>query len=264
MGHAKARRRKRRTETSVRQRIKSIKSMNRKTNLSLLIASVLIAASLTTAQQKEEPKLKLVQFQMAIMKKGPKWDATKPDERNSILQQHLRNVRSMLESGKAIIAGPFADDTDLAGIFILRASSTEEAKNWVDTDPAVKAGFLTAEMHPWYSQDIFKKANSPLKMDTLYLCFLKKGPNRKAGDGSTPEIQELQKAHIANINRLAEMKKLVAAGPFGDDGELRGIFVFRVGTLQEAQELCATDPMIKIHRLEVELHPWRVPEGVLP
>jgi uncharacterized protein YciI len=156
------------------------------------------------------------------------------------------------------------DDTDLAGIFILRAASAEEAKTWVDNDPAIKAGLFVAEMHPWWSEDIFKKANTPLKMNTLYLAFLKRGPNRKEGDGETPEVQELQKAHLANINRLAETKKLIAAGPFGDDGNLRGIFVFRVGSLQEAQDLCASDPMIKIGRLGVELHPWNVPDGVLP
>jgi len=60
------------------------------------------------------------------------------------------------------------------------------------------------------------------------------------------------------------MKKLVMAGPFGDDGELRGIFVFRVNSMKEAEELTASDPMIKIDRLRLELHPWQVPEGVIP
>ena len=202
---------------------------------------------------------------MALLKKGPKWETTPATERNQILQRHVAYVVSMLDSGKAVITGPMGDDTDLAGIFILRAQSAEEAKTWVDADPAVKAGLFAAEMHPWWSEDIFKKANtSPLKLETVYLGFLKKGPNRKDGDDSVPEIQELQKAHIANIQRLAKLGKLVVAGPFGDDGILRGIFVFRVGSLAEAQELCATDPMIKIDRLRVELHPWNVPEGVLP
>ena len=101
-------------------------------------------------------------------------------------------------------------------------------------------------------------------MSTVYFAFLKKGPNRKEGDDKNPEIQELQKEHIANIQRLAKLGKLVVAGPFGDDTELRGIFVFRVASLKEAEDLCATDPMIKINRLAVELHPWKVPEDVLP
>ena len=235
-----------------------------KTLLLLLLITCLVAVKPTLAQQKEEHKSKMVQFHMALLKKGPKWDATKEQERNSILQQHFANVMSLLDSGKAIIAGPMADDTDLAGIFILRASSATEAKTWVDSDPAVKSGLFSAEIHPWWSEDIFKKANSPLKLNTVYLGFLKKGLNRKEGDDQVPEVQELQKAHLANINRLAELKKLIVAGPFGDDGVLRGIFVFRVGSLQEARDLCATDPMVKIGRLVVELHPWQVPEGVLP
>lgn len=239
-------------------KLESIRNLTRP----LIIACLVITTPLIVAQQKEEPKSKLVQFQMALLKKGPKWTDPQRPEIQKILHQHLVNVLSMLDSGKAVIAGPFGDDTDLAGIFVLRASSVAEAKAWVDNDPAVKAGLFVAEMHPWWSEDIFKKRDSPLTLTTLYLAFLTKGPNRT--EKETPEVQELQKAHLANINRLAEMKKLVAAGPFGDDGNLRGIFVFRVSSLPEAQDLCATDPMIKAGRLAVELHPWQVPEGVLP
>ena len=229
-------------------------------------ASFLLLASLARAQQKEQPKegLKLVQFQLAILKMGPNWNATKEEDRNAILKQHLGNAVAMLDSGKAVIAGPLRDDTGLAGILILRTTSPEEAKTWVDNDPAVKAGLFAAEMHPWWSEDIFKKTPMPMKMSTVYLGFLKKGPNRKDGDSNNPEVQQLQKDHLANINRLAETKKLVAAGPFGDDGELRGLFVFRVCSMKEAEDLAKTDPMIKIDRLRLELHPWNIPEGVIP
>jgi uncharacterized protein YciI len=230
--------------------------------LRLIVTLIIICAGIAAAQPQAEHRL--IQFQMAVLKKGPKWNVTSETERTAILKQHVGNVVSLLDSGKAVIAGPFHDDTDLAGIFILRAASTDEARAWVDADPAVKAGLMTAEMHPWWSQDIFRKAASPLKLDLVYFGFLKRGPNRKDGDGETAEIQELQKAHLANINRLAEMKKLVVAGPFGDDGDLRGIFVFRVRSMKEAEELAATDPMIKIDRLRLELHPWNVPDGVIP
>lgn len=233
-----------------------------KTVILIVVAICLASATMMAQQKKEEPKM--VQFQMALLKKGPKWDATAEQQRGQLLQQHFANVMSLLETGKAVIAGPMADDTDLAGIFILRASSTGEAKSWVDADPAVKAGLFAAEIHPWWSEDIFKKANSPLAIETVYLGFLKKGLNRKEGDSETPEVQQLQKDHIANIERLAKLGKLVVAGPFGDDGELRGIFVFRVSSMKEAEELAATDPMIKIDRLRLELHEWKVPAGVIP
>src|SRR6266542_2662454 len=142
-------------------------------SLAITFLLVPVLASLSFGQSVEP---KLVQFQMAIMKKGPAWVSTKEQERNQIRQQHLANVLSLLDSGKAVIAGPFGDNTDLVGIFILRASSTAEAKGWVDADPAVKAGLMVPEMHPWWSEDIFRKANSPLKLNTVFLAFLKKGP----------------------------------------------------------------------------------------
>lgn len=228
----------------------------------LAITLALCVSSTLFGQPKEEHKL--VQFQMAILKKGPAWDSTKVEDRNSILQQHLKNVLALLDSGKVIIAGAFNDSSDLAGLFIFRTAA-DEAKALVDTDPGVKAGLMVAEMHPWWSEDIFKKAaTEPLKMEAVYFGFLKKGPNRKEGDSDTPEIKKLQDDHIANIVRLANMKKMVMAGPFGDDGELRGIFVFRVASMKEAQDLAATDPMIKIDRLRIDLHPWHVPVGVIP
>ena len=220
---------------------------------------LLLLSSLSFAQEN-----KLVQFHMALLKKGPNWVETDEPLKNPVLKQHVAYFLSLLASGKAVIGGPMTDGKDLVGIYVLRAPSGDEATTWVDNDPAVKAGLFTTEMHPWWSEDIFRKANLPLRDERVYLGFLERGPNRKEGDGSTPEVQELQKAHIANINRLAATKKLVMAGPFGGNGDLRGIFVFRVGSLKEAQDLAATDPMIKIDRLRLDLHAWKVPVGVIP
>lgn len=229
-----------------------------------LLVLCLALSTLVIAQEKVESQHKLVQFQMAIIKKGPKWTDRKSIELKKLHEKHFQYVFSLLDSGKVVVAGDLADRTDTVAVFIFRTDSNADAGNWMNNDPEVKAGRLKAEIHPWWSEDIFKTAKSPITLETVYLGFLKKGPNRKEGDGETPEIQELQKAHIANINRLAEMKKLIAAGPFGDNGELRGIFVFRVGSLKEAQDLAATDPMIKIDRLRLDLHPWNVPVGILP
>lgn len=90
-------------------------------------------------------------------------------------------------------------------------------------------------------------------MKRYVMAFLKMGPNR---DQDSAKAAELQCAHLDNINRLAEAKKLVVAGPFLDAGDIRGIYIFNVETVEEAEALTNTDPAIKAGRLVMELHPW--------
>ena len=211
-------------------------------------------------QENKEPQHKLIEFHMALLKRGPKYSASGMPK--NLQAEHVANVMSLLESGKAVIAGPLGDEGEIAGIFVLRSQSAEEARAWAESDPAVKAGFFSAEMHPWWSEDVMKKPSAPIKLTTAYLALLTRGA--KWTPEKTPATAELQKAHMANIVRLAELKKLVVAGPFGDDGKLRGIFVFKVASIDEARALTETDPAVQAGRLAIDIHPWVVPEGVLP
>jgi uncharacterized protein YciI len=226
-----------------------------------LFALFVLSPLVLVAQNQQAPESKLIQFQMAILKRGPKWPAN-PDDSAAVHKQHVDYAVSLLNSGKAVIAGPFRDNSDFAGVYIFRTQSAEEAKNWVMADPAVVAQLVVAELHPWWAEDVMKKTETPQKMVTAYLAFLVRG--EKWTPEKTPQTEEIQKAHLANIRRLAEMKKLVVAGPFGDDGNLRGIFVFRVNSLEEARALTLTDPAVQAGRLALDLHPWLVPEGILP
>lgn len=90
-------------------------------------------------------------------------------------------------------------------------------------------------------------------MKRYVMAFLKRGPNRSQ-DSAT--AADLQKAHMANINRLAQEGKLILAGPFLDDGDIRGIFLFDLESVEEARALTETDPAIQAGRLIMELHPW--------
>ncbi len=232
------------------------------TGIALLLLTSPAALSQQKPETKNEPANKLVEFHMAILKRGPKWTTAGTPETKRVQQEHVKYVLSTLDSGKAIIAGPFTDDGEIIGVFVFRAPSAAEATAWAEADPAVASGQYIVEMHPWWSEDIFSKPIKPMRIVPLYFVFLTRG--EKWTPEKTPATEEIQKGHMANINRLAEMKKLIAAGPFGDDGRLRGIFVFRVGSLEEAKALTASDPAVQAGRLAMELHTWMVPDGVLP
>lgn len=92
------------------------------------------------------------------------------------------------------------------------------------------------------------------EMTTYYVGFLFRGPKWTPGD--TAETRKLQEEHMANIRRMGEAGKLVIAGPFTDNGDLRGLYVFRVASPEEARALVESDPAVKAGHLRFELHPW--------
>jgi uncharacterized protein YciI len=98
-------------------------------------------------------------------------------------------------------------------------------------------------------------------MTTVYLVLLKKGPAWTPE--VTPATQAIQEAHMANIRVLWGAQKLVVAGPV-EDADLRGIFVFKASSLEDAKALAASDPAVKAGRLVAAVYPWWVEKGALP
>ncbi len=90
-------------------------------------------------------------------------------------------------------------------------------------------------------------------MKKYVIAFLKTGPNR---DLDQEAANALQAAHMENIGKMAEAGQLVLAGPFLTQGDLRGIYVFNVETIEEAKELTNSDPAIQAGSLIMELKEW--------
>lgn len=90
-------------------------------------------------------------------------------------------------------------------------------------------------------------------MKTYVLAVLKTG---KARIGDAKEVNRLQNGHLKNIIRLSEEGKMVLAGPFVDGADARGVYVFDVRTIADAQKLIETDPAIKVGIFKFELYLW--------
>lgn len=103
-----------------------------------------------------------------------------------------------------------------------------------------------------------EKTGDTVIMQQYFMAFLKSGPNR---DQSEEEAAKLQEAHLAHLGRMYEEGYADISGPFGDDGELRGITVYNVPTLEMADSLANLDPMMKSGRLVVEIKPWWAGKG---
>lgn len=93
-------------------------------------------------------------------------------------------------------------------------------------------------------------------MRSYVMVILKTGPNDKTITDKE-ERGEIFKGHFSNMRALAENKELVLAGPFGDpDGIRRGLYIFNVKTVEEAQKLVMTDPAVEAGIFTPEFTPY--------
>ncbi|MEP5613644.1 MAG: YciI family protein [Cyclobacteriaceae bacterium] len=95
-------------------------------------------------------------YVIAYLLKGPNRDQDSL-EAAQIQRAHLDNIKRMAEQGKLVLAGPYLDDHGVQGIYVFAVESIEEAEELTRTDPAIKAGRLVMEMHPWYGSAALMK-----------------------------------------------------------------------------------------------------------
>lgn len=95
-------------------------------------------------------------------------------------------------------------------------------------------------------------------MQQYFIAFLKRGPERSQNKAATDSLQAL---HMAHLGRMYEEGYADISGPFGDDGDIRGITIYNVPTFQMADSLANLDPSVQAGRLEIEVHPWWAAKG---
>lgn len=84
-----------------------------------------------------------------LLKRGPEWTAAETPEVKQLQAEHVAYGRRLIAAGVLIINGPMLDGGDLRGAGLFRVASLEEAQALSDADPAVRAGRLISEVHPW-------------------------------------------------------------------------------------------------------------------
>ncbi|WP_299115644.1 YciI family protein [uncultured Winogradskyella sp.] len=103
-----------------------------------------------------------------------------------------------------------------------------------------------------------EKTKDTTLMQQYFIAFLKRGPIRNQNE---EEANRLQSEHLAHLGKMYELGYADISGPFGDDGDIRGITIYNVPTLKMADSLANADPMVKAGRLIIEVHPWWAAKG---
>ena len=200
-------------------------------------------------------------FFFVLLKRPANPPQMNKEDGDKLQEAHMANIRKLHEEHKLVIAGPFMDDGVLRGIFVIKAASLDQAKEWANSDPAIKAGRLSAEVHgPWMIRPQgIHETDTPNTLEKYSLLLVHQGDK---WDPKSPVLQDVVKQHLSYLMGLMQQGKLALAGPFHDDGELKGIFIYSV-PMEEAMKLEAEDPMVKNGFFKIEGHPWATAKGVL-
>jgi uncharacterized protein YciI len=221
--------------------------------ISLLASAISLAQSEPNAQK----------YFFVLLKRPSIAPQLSKEAGDKLQEEHMANIRRLHSEHKLVVAGPFTDDTSLRGIFVFKAESLMQAQGWADTDPAVKAGRLAADVHgPWLIDlNAIHEPETTQGMEQYTLVLLMSG---EKWNPSAPEFVEVMKQHHAFVKEMTEKGKIAVAGPFPfeDPGVLRGVTVYRAGA-EGTAKIVQDDPIIKAGLVKAEMHPWITGKGVL-
>ena len=114
----------------------------------------------------------------------------------------------------------------------------------------------TGKPNPNYDAELAKKLGADERGMKMYvMCILKTGP--KDAEIKGKERQDIFAGHFANIGKLANEGKLAVAGPFEKNEKMfRGLYIFNVPTIEEAEKLVVLDPAVKAGVFVADMTLW--------
>ncbi|MCE2957019.1 MAG: YciI family protein [Bacteroidota bacterium] len=167
-----------------------------------------------------------------------------------MMEGHMANINRLAREGKLVAAGPFEGG---GGIFIFNSNSIETVKEWLATDPGVKAERWRVELQPFYVR-VGKVAlvNEPYEMVTY--SFVRFIPNIAKFN-----IQELPEIFVKHDNYLQQLNRtgnVVGEGIFGDTEG--GVLIMK-GDVQSS--VFEEDPAVQEGLLQLETKKLFIAKG---
>lgn len=106
----------------------------------------------------------------------------------------------------------------------------------------------------------YTEGDTTYTMKRYVFMLLNSGETKSKTEEEAAKYQEL---HLAHLSKMADVGKLIVAGPFEGGNTHRGLLIFDVETVEEAMQLEGEDPMVKTDRLRMEAFYWWGAKGTV-
>src|SRR5437879_1291378 len=80
---------------------------------------------------------------------------------------------------------------------------------------------------------------------TVTFVFLNTGVSPKAKGIADDEVRKMQAQHVGNFGTQFNLGTLIAAGPLGDNGFIRGTVILAASTPEQGAECFKPDPYVQ-------------------
>lgn len=172
------------------------------------------------------------------------------EQLDKIMEGHMANIGRLAKEGKLVAAGPFEGG---GGILIFNSNSIETVKEWLATDPGVKAERWRVEIQPFYAR-IGKVALVKEPYEMVTYSFVRFTPNIAKFN-----IQELPEIFVKHDNYLKQLNRtgnVVGEGIFGDTEG--GVLIMK-GDVQSS--VFEADPAVQEGLLQLETKKLFIAKG---
>ncbi len=96
-------------------------------------------------------------------------------------------------------------------------------------------------------------------MKRYVFMLLESGDNRTH---DSIQVVNNKKGHMDHLNMMASTGKLIMAGPFEKGDPYRGLLIFDLETIEEAEKMERDDPAVVAGRLKMKTFYWWSAKGV--
>ncbi len=135
------------------------------------------------------------------------------DSVNTLMEQHFKNMATLGKEGKLINAGPFEGG---GGLFVMNSTSVDTVKQWLQTDPAVKANRWLIETYPFTTTEGGScVVGAPYEM--VMYPFVRYAPSNEIANYKSNANAEKEVSTKELISKLKEEGNLIMAGHFANN-----------------------------------------------